>query len=69
MCNALKFPRSTYYKALLSEPSNKKKQYEEFSEKVMECYLDNKKDMELLKSVERLMILALHVVLNECKGI
>lgn len=49
MCNALKFPRSTYYKALFLEPSNKKKQYEEFSEKVMECYLDNKKRYGAIK--------------------
>ncbi|MGL4606474.1 MAG: IS3 family transposase [Eubacteriaceae bacterium] len=43
MCSALKFPRSTYYKALINEPSNKKKQYQEFKEKVMTCYLRNKK--------------------------
>lgn len=49
MCIALKFPRSTYYKALLIESSNKKKQYEEFSEKVMECYLDNKKRYGAIK--------------------
>ncbi|MFA9398654.1 MAG: hypothetical protein ACERKV_10380 [Clostridiaceae bacterium] len=35
MCNALKFPRSTYYKALISEPSNKQIEYEEFSQKVV----------------------------------
>ncbi len=49
MCKALKFPRSTYYKALLNEPSNKKKQYEDFSKKVMECYLDNKKRYGAIK--------------------
>ena len=43
MCKALKFSRSTYYKALLMKPSNKRKEYETFSEKVMEYYLDNKK--------------------------
>lgn len=35
MCNALKFPRSTYYKALVSKPSNKQLEYEEFSQKVI----------------------------------
>lgn len=43
MCKALKFPRSTYYKPLLNKPSNKKKEYAVFSEKVMEYYLNNKK--------------------------
>ena len=43
MCKTLKFPRTTYYRALLSEPSNKKKEYEAFSEKVMEYYLDSQK--------------------------
>ncbi|WP_242647803.1 IS3 family transposase [Lacrimispora saccharolytica] len=35
LCNALKFPRSTYYKALVSVPSNKQLEYEEFSKKVI----------------------------------
>jgi len=35
MCNALKFPRSTYYKALISEPSNKQIEYEKFSQQVI----------------------------------
>jgi len=35
MCNALKFPRSTYYKALISEPSNKQIEYEKFSQTVI----------------------------------
>lgn len=43
MSNALKFPRSTYYKALVSEPSNSKKLYENFSSQVLACYLENKK--------------------------
>lgn len=43
MCKAIKFSRNTYYKALLNKPSNKKKEYETFSEKVMEYYLDSKK--------------------------
>lgn len=42
MCHALKFPRSTYYKALLSEPSSKKKAYEEFSNQVLEHYQESK---------------------------
>lgn len=43
MCSALKFPRSTYYKALAKEPSNKKKTYEKFQQQVLACYLENKK--------------------------
>lgn len=35
MCNALRFPRSTYYKALVSEPSNKQLEYQAFSKKVI----------------------------------
>lgn len=35
MCRALKFPRSTYYKALVRVPSNKQLKYEEFSQKVI----------------------------------
>ena len=42
MCQALKFPRSTYYKALLSEPSTKKKAYQEFSNQVLEHYQESK---------------------------
>ena len=34
MCNALKFPRSTYYKALVHVPSNRQIECEKFSEKV-----------------------------------
>ena len=43
MCNALKFPRSTYYNALLTEPSNKRKIHDEFSQQVLDYYLDSKK--------------------------
>ena len=32
LCGALKFPRSTYYKALVCVPSNRQKEYEAFSE-------------------------------------
>ena len=31
LCSALKFPRSTYYKALVCVPSNRQKEYKEFS--------------------------------------
>ena len=42
MCQALKFPRSTYYKALLNDPSPKKKAYQEFSNQVLEHYKESK---------------------------
>ena len=42
LCSALKFPRSTYYKALVRVPSNKQKVYEEFGRKVKQTYDDSK---------------------------
>ena len=42
LCSALKFPRSTYYKALVRVPSNKQKEYEEFGRKVKQAYEDSK---------------------------
>ena len=42
LCSALKFPRSTYYKALVRVPSNKHKEYEEFGRKVKLVYDDSK---------------------------
>lgn len=42
LCNALKFPRSTYYKALVCVPSNKRKEYEEFGRKVKLAYEGSK---------------------------
>ena len=42
LCSALKFPRSTYYKALVRVPSNKHKEYEEFGRKVKQVYDDSK---------------------------
>ena len=42
MCKALKFPRSTYYKALICEPSNKRKEHQEFSAKVKQCFDSSK---------------------------
>lgn len=42
LCSALKFPRSTYYKALVSTPSNRRKEYEEFGRKVKQAYEDSK---------------------------
>ncbi|WP_322101300.1 IS3 family transposase [Sporofaciens musculi] len=42
LCSALKFPRSTYYKALVCVPSNKQKAYAEFGRKVKQAYDDSK---------------------------
>ena len=42
LCSVLKFPRSTYYKALISVPSNRQEEYEEFSRKVKQAYDDSK---------------------------
>lgn len=56
MCKALNISRSTYYKALKSEPSIKQKDYEVFSEKVMHYYLECKKLYGAIK---------LHRVLND----
>lgn len=43
LCSALKFPRSTYYKALVRVPSNRKKEYKNFSRKVKQIYDDSQK--------------------------
>lgn len=43
LCDALKFPRSTYYKALLSVPSNRQKEYEQFSREVGQAFEDSKR--------------------------
>ncbi len=43
LCSALKFPRNTYYKALISVPSNRQEEYEEFSHKVKQAYDDSKR--------------------------
>ena len=42
LCSALKFPRSTYYKALVRVPSNRQEEYEEFGRKVKQAYDDSK---------------------------
>lgn len=42
LCSALKFPRSTYYKALVCVPSNRQKEYEEFSRKVKQAFDESK---------------------------
>lgn len=42
LCSALKFPRSTYYKALVRVPSNRQKEYEKFSHEVKQVYDDSK---------------------------
>ncbi len=42
LCNALKFPRSTYYKALACVPLNRCQEYEKFGQKVEQVYGDSK---------------------------
>ena len=42
MGKALKFARSTYYKALLCVHSNREKKYQEFSNEVKQCFDENK---------------------------
>ena len=42
-CNALKFPRGTYYKALVCVPSNRWQEYEKFGKRVKQAYGDSKK--------------------------
>ena len=42
LCSALKFPRSTYYKALVRVPSNRQEEYEKFSHEVKQVYDDSK---------------------------
>lgn len=42
LCSALKFPRSTYYKALVCVPSNRQKEYEAFSRKVIQAFEESK---------------------------
>ena len=43
LCSALKFPRSTYYKALVCVSSDRRQEYEEFGRKVKQAYEDSKK--------------------------
>ena len=43
LCNALKFPRSTYYKALVCAPSNRWKEYKTFSKQVKQVFDESKK--------------------------
>ena len=42
LCSALKFPRSTYYKALVRVPSNRQKTYEEFRSQVKQVFDESK---------------------------
>lgn len=42
LCSDLKFPRSTYYKALVCVPSNRQKKYETFSKQVKQIYDESK---------------------------
>ncbi|MEY8392681.1 IS3 family transposase [Lachnospiraceae bacterium 45-W7] len=42
LCNALKFPRSTYYKALVRVSSNRQEEYEAFGRKVKQAYDDSR---------------------------
>lgn len=41
LCSALKFPRSTYYKALVCVPSNRQIEYETFSKQVKQAFDDS----------------------------
>lgn len=43
LCKALKFPRSTYYKALISVPSKRELDNLKFQENLKEIYFDSKK--------------------------
>lgn len=49
LCSALKFPRSTYYKALVHIPSNRQKEYEGFGQKVKQVYVDSKQRYGAIK--------------------
>ncbi len=49
LCSALKFPRSTYYKALVRVPSNRQREYEEFGRKVKQAYDDSKQRYGAIK--------------------
>ena len=42
LCSALKFPRGTYYKALVCVPSNRQKEYKTFSKQVKQIYDESK---------------------------
>lgn len=42
LCSTLKFPRSTYYKALVCAPSNRQKEYEAFATQVKAAYDESK---------------------------
>ena len=42
LCGALKFPRSTYYKALVRVPSNRQEKHGEFGRKVKQVYDDSR---------------------------
>ena len=42
LCTSLKFPRSTYYKALVCVPSNRQKEYETFSREVKRVFDESK---------------------------
>lgn len=49
MCKALKFPRSTYYEALLPVPFNKEQEYQKFSAEVKQCFEKNKRCYGVVK--------------------
>jgi transposase len=54
MCKVLKFPRSTYYKALKSEPSNKQIEYKAFSKKVIAKFNESKQRYGAVKLQRKL---------------
>ncbi len=49
LCSVLKSPGSTYYKALVSVPSNRQREYEEFGRKVKQAYDDSKQRYGAIK--------------------
>jgi len=49
LCSTLKFPRSIYYKALASVPSNRQEEYEEFGREVKQAYDDSKQRYGAIK--------------------
>lgn len=54
MCKALKFPRSTYYEALLRVPSNREQEYQKFAAEVKQCFEASKKRYGAVKISRKL---------------
>ena len=49
LCSALKFPRCTYYKALVRVPSKRQQEYTEFNQKVKQAFEESKHRYGALK--------------------